>query len=74
MPEVIGTAGQYFDPQSLESISAAIEAVVFSKDRTQELIKLGRERVKRFTWQRCAQETRAIYQRVLNASSSPRMQ
>jgi glycosyltransferase involved in cell wall biosynthesis len=74
MPEVIGTAGQYFDPQSLESISAAIEAVVFSEDRTQELIKLGRERVKRFTWQSCAQETRAIYQSVLHASSSPRMQ
>ena len=74
MPEVIGTAGQYFDPESLESISAAIEAVVFSEDRTQELIKLGRERVKRFTWQSCAQETRAIYQSVLHASSSPRMQ
>jgi glycosyltransferase involved in cell wall biosynthesis len=74
MPEVIGSAGEYFDPQSLESISAAIEAVVFSQDRTQELIKLGRERVKRFTWQSCAQETRAIYQAVLNASSATRMQ
>jgi glycosyltransferase involved in cell wall biosynthesis len=74
MPEVIASAGEYFDPQSLDSISTAIEAVVFSKDRTQELIKLGRERVKRFTWQSCAQETRAIYQAVLNASSSARMQ
>ena len=74
MPEVIGSAGEYFDPQSIYSISHAIEAVVFSKDRTQELIKLGRERVKRFTWQSCAQETRAIYQTVLNASSSTRMQ
>jgi glycosyltransferase involved in cell wall biosynthesis len=74
MPEVIGSAGEYFDPQSIENISQAIEAVVFSEDRTQELIKLGRERVKRFTWQSCAQETRAIYQSVLNASSSTRMQ
>ncbi len=74
MPEVIGSAGEYFDPQSLDSISHAIEAVVFSKDRTQELINLGRQRVKRFTWQSCAQETRAIYQAVLNASSSTRMQ
>ena len=74
MPEVIGSAGEYFDPQSIDSISHAIEAVVFSKDRTQELIKLGRERVKRFTWQSCAQETRAIYQSVLNASSPTRMQ
>jgi glycosyltransferase involved in cell wall biosynthesis len=74
MPEVIGSAGEYFDPQSIDNISQAIEAVVFSKDRTQELIKLGRERVKRFTWQSCAQETRAIYQSVLNASSPTRMQ
>ena len=74
MPEVIGDAGEYFDPQSLDSISSAIEAVVFSKERTQELKKLGSERVKFFTWQRCAQETRAIYQSVLNASSPTRMQ
>ncbi len=74
MPEVIGSAGEYFDPQSLESISHAIDAVVFSKERTQELIKLGQERIKTFTWQRCAQETRAIYQSVLDAASSTRMQ
>jgi glycosyltransferase involved in cell wall biosynthesis len=74
MPEVIGVAGQYFDPQSLDSISGAIEAVVFSKERTQELIKLGRERVTLFTWRRCAQDTRAIYQAVLNVASSTRMQ
>jgi glycosyltransferase involved in cell wall biosynthesis len=73
MPEVIGNAGEYFDPQALDSISGAIEAVVFSKDRAQQLIKLGRERVRLFTWQRCAQETRAIYQAVLNASSSTRV-
>ena len=74
MPEVIGSAGEYFDPQSIDCISHSIEAVVFSKDRTQELIKLGNERVKLFTWQRCAQETRTIYQSVLNAASSTRMQ
>jgi glycosyltransferase involved in cell wall biosynthesis len=74
MPEVIGRAGEYFDPQSLDSISRAIEAVVFSIERTQELIKLGRERVNLFSWQRCAQETRAIYQAVLNASLLTRMQ
>ena len=74
MPEVIGSAGEYFDPQSIDSISHAIEVVVFSKDRAQELIKLGQERIKLFTWQSCAQETRAIYQAVLNASSSKRMQ
>lgn len=74
MPEVIGDAGEYFDPQSLDSISSAIQAVVFSKDRRQELIKLGSEQVKFFSWQRCAQETRTIYQSVLNASSPTRMQ
>lgn len=74
MPEVIGGAGEYFDPQSLDSISSAIQSVVFSKERTQELIKLGSERVKIFTWQRCAQETHAIYQSVLNVASSTRMQ
>jgi glycosyltransferase involved in cell wall biosynthesis len=61
MPEIIAQAGQYFDPHSTESMTSAIEAVVLSSSRTKELIKLGVERQKYFTWERCAQETLSIY-------------
>jgi glycosyltransferase involved in cell wall biosynthesis len=64
MPEIIAQAGQYFDPHTLGSMAAAIEAVVFSSSRTQELILLGMARQKQFTWERCAQETLSVYRTV----------
>lgn len=69
MPEIIGEAGQYFDPLSEESMSEAIEQVVISHSRTKELISMGNERHKLFTWGRCAQETLNIYR-----SLAPRIQ
>lgn len=61
MPEIIAQAGEYFDPCSTENMTAAIEAVVLSSSRTQELINIGLARKKHFTWERCAQETLGVY-------------
>jgi glycosyltransferase involved in cell wall biosynthesis len=61
MPEIIGQAGQFFDPHSTESMTTAIESVVLSSSRTQELIQLGLERREFFTWERCARETLSVY-------------
>jgi glycosyltransferase involved in cell wall biosynthesis len=61
MPEVIGDAGEYFDPAQTDSTRCAIERVVFSEKRTQELIAKGSERVKQFTWAQCAENTLEIY-------------
>lgn len=65
MPEVIGNAAQYFDPHSIDSMSTAIEAVVYSSLRKQELIALGKERIKLFSWQRCAENTLTVYRKLL---------
>ena len=64
MPEVIGTAAEYFDPNEVDSISAAIEKVITDESRRRQLVGLGAERIQQFTWQRCAQETLAVYQRL----------
>jgi glycosyltransferase involved in cell wall biosynthesis len=64
MPEVVGDAGAYFDPTSLESISDAIERVVYSSDVMDGLIQKGRKRVQEFTWKRCAEETRDVYRKI----------
>jgi glycosyltransferase involved in cell wall biosynthesis len=61
MPEVIGDAGEFFDPGSVEDIRRAIEAVVYSRDRGQELVRLGYARIKMFSWEKCASETMAVY-------------
>jgi glycosyltransferase involved in cell wall biosynthesis len=64
LPEVVGNAGEYFDPDSDESIAAAIENVVLSPSRTAELIRLGNEQRRRFSWDRCVEETIQIYRGI----------
>ena len=61
MPEVIGHAGEYFNPKEPESIKVAIENVVFSQSRIRDLKAKGLERIQVFSWQKCAKETLAIY-------------
>ena len=64
MPEVIGDAGEYFDPKDFESIRSAIESVVFSDSRTNYLKLKGSERLKIFSWENCAKETLDIYKNI----------
>jgi glycosyltransferase involved in cell wall biosynthesis len=64
IPEVVGEAGEYFDPHNVESIRASIERVLQSPTRQQELIVQGRFRRELFSWRRCAQETLKIYRRL----------
>ncbi len=72
MPEVIGGAGEYFDPSDIGDMRRAIESVVYSDERVMELKALGRERLGHFSWQRCGNETLAIYERVVgNAATQP---
>jgi len=72
MPEVIGDAGEYFDPDRPDSIAPAIERIVFSQERTDELIELGRRRAALFTWKRCADETLGVYRQLVpGAAGNP---
>jgi len=64
MPEVIGDAGEFFDPRSIADMALAIERVVYSPTRTQELIERGRKRLALFSWKRCAEQTLDIYRRL----------
>ena len=61
MPEIIGEAAEYFDPEQTDSIASAIENVVFSESRTCELIAKGEQRAQLFTWDRCAENTLSVY-------------
>lgn len=70
MPEVVGNAGQYFDPLDIDAQAEAICSVVFDEQRRSELIALGRQRLPLFSWERCALETQAVYQKVLQAKGA----
>jgi glycosyltransferase involved in cell wall biosynthesis len=62
MPEIIGEAAEFFDPNKAESIAMAIENVVYSAARTQDLISKGLQRVQAFTWKASARQHLALYQ------------
>ena len=65
MPEVIGNAAEYFNPESIDSMRQAIENVVYSTSRSEELIKAGKTRCKKFSWERCTNETINVYQKLI---------
>lgn len=61
IPEVVGDAGEYFDPANIDSVRASIETVLKSSERQVDLAAKGFERCKLFTWEKCASETLAVY-------------
>lgn len=65
LPEVAGNAAEFFDPEQPESIAAALEKVLFSKEKAETLVKLGAERIKNFSWEACAEQTRQVYLSLL---------
>jgi len=65
MPEILGDAAEYFNPDSATELKSAIERVVFSKARYYELVKLGIDRIKLYSWTNCAAQTLAVYENVI---------
>ncbi len=60
LPEVAGEAAVYFDPHNPKDIKNAIKSVLFDKSLSESLVARGRERVKNFSWKKCARETLQI--------------
>lgn len=63
--EVVGDAGEFFDPCDTEAISKAIENVTGSQAHAAELRARGKQRIRRFTWEQCASDTHAVYSTLL---------
>ncbi len=67
LAEVVEDAAEVVDPDSVESISVALERAMFDETRRENLRVAGERQVRRFTWRACAVGTRAAYERVLGA-------
>jgi glycosyltransferase involved in cell wall biosynthesis len=61
LPEVGGDAAVYFDPYSIDDIRNQVERVICSSSLQNEMIKKGKERLKLFSWEKCARETMEVY-------------
>lgn len=65
MPEVGGDAAVYFDPFDEQDMAAKIRMVLQEKNLKESIIAKGLERVKLFSWEKCATETLKVYSDVL---------
>jgi len=65
IPEVVGNAGELFDPLDIDSMRYSIEKVLYSDHLRDKLINLGHKQIKLFSWEKCAIETRKVYQKVI---------
>jgi glycosyltransferase involved in cell wall biosynthesis len=65
IPEVCGEAAHYFNPLDTQNMAGAINEVLTNKDLRNELIKQGSQQVKKYSWQRMAEQTLAVYEKVL---------
>lgn len=61
IPEVVGDAAEMCNPYEPDMIRMAIERVVCDDALRESLIFRGRERIKLFSWERCARETLDAY-------------
>jgi glycosyltransferase involved in cell wall biosynthesis len=62
IPEVVGDAALLFDPRQPDSIAAACSQLLADEALGQTLIARGRERATRFSWERVAAETLAVFE------------
>jgi glycosyltransferase involved in cell wall biosynthesis len=64
--EVAGSAAVYFNPDDAGSISKALEAA-FDPVARRDCIERGWAQLERYSWQRCADESYAVYRKALEA-------
>jgi len=64
LPEVAGDAAELVDPEDAEALAAAIARVLGDEAWRRELVRRGLANAARFSWQRTARETVAVYERA----------
>jgi len=70
LPEISGNALAYFDPGSVDEIAAQMQSVLVDRERSAQLRKQGLERVREFSWERCARETVCVFRDAMNKKAA----
>ena len=65
LPEVLGNAALYFNPQDKQDIISKIELVLDDANLRSQLQEKGYQQSKKYNWWECANSTFKIYQEVL---------
>jgi glycosyltransferase involved in cell wall biosynthesis len=66
LPEVYGDAAHYFNPLDVDDIVKAVNDVLTDEKLRQRLIAAGLVQAKKYSWQRMAEQTLAVYGKSLS--------
>lgn len=64
LPEAGGDAAVYVDPLSVDDIAEKLEKVLSDKNLRNQLIEKGRKQIQKFSWEKAANETLKILEKV----------
>lgn len=67
LPEVLGTAAEYFDPKNIDDMAAKITSVIDNEAKRTKLIHKGYKQVKKYSWEKTARQTHTVYMNVLDS-------
>jgi glycosyltransferase involved in cell wall biosynthesis len=70
LPEIYGDAALYCNPKDTADIAKSIEEVVAHDMVRQRLIASGAEQIKKYSWQRMAEQTLVVYAKALSLGPS----
>ncbi|MFA4930529.1 MAG: glycosyltransferase family 1 protein [Patescibacteria group bacterium] len=65
LPEVLGEAVIYFDPDNIDEMAEAMRRIVDNENLRVDLVKRGYAQVAKYSWEKMAKETLAVYNQVL---------
>ena len=65
IPEVVGKAGLYIDPDSLEDMKDKLLLILSGEKTRLDFIHMGLEQQRKFSWKRCAEEHIKFYKELL---------
>ncbi len=65
LPEVVGDAGMLVNPYNIDELREGMIKLLDDEKMRIEMSSRGLERAKLFSWDKCAKETLAVYEKVL---------
>lgn len=65
LPEINGDAAVYFDPLSVDDMVKSIASILDDQTLKESLVKKGYAQFKKYSWERMAQQTHAVYMDAL---------
>lgn len=64
MPEVAGDAARLIDPTDTDELASALASILMDESCRKKMRQMGLERASLFSWEKCARETLAVYEKV----------